>query len=255
MAISKDNIPELWKANKGLIRLIASKYPPQYSEDLIQESYFTLVKTIEHLKDEEQFIAYFSRALRSDFSRYCYKQGVYPEYVYTLRRKLARFQNQFREKHGRDPYKVEIRVALDISESVYNEIMNPKETVSLETPIYEDITIADSLADDSDFEADLVERDSAKILWKKADSVGGFLKEHYQENKTLKEIASENDLTVSKVIGARDKALKTLKRDPEISSLYQHHVGVSKFKANHTSEEEAYILKLERLGLLKTRRK
>lgn len=248
---------ELWERLQSAIKKIAYKYPADIREDLIQESYFSLIKALDGFKDGEFFAPYFARICKTDFSRYVIKQGVHPEYIEVLKRKLTRYETEFINANGRHPKDDEIIRALDITQSQLDAVRSPRETKSLDEPLVEDgFTIGDILPGSDDVERDYLQKEEREILWKEVDKCEHpeIIRQTFIDNKTIKEIANDEGLTDAQVINRKQSDLSRLRKNNLIREIFAYNlkrVGSQQFRRTHTSEEEKFILLMEEAGLLK----
>ena len=121
---------ELWQRLQSAIQKIAYRYPAEVREDLMQESYFSLLKAIENFKEGEFFAPYFARVCKTDFTRYVLKQGVRPEYIEYIERNVTKYEAKFLDNNDRMPKDAEIKRALNITQSQLDSARSPKEAKS-----------------------------------------------------------------------------------------------------------------------------
>lgn len=248
---------ELWEKLKGMIRKIAIKYPPEYFEDLMQESYFSLVKTLDVYEPKNCFSTIFYRITKTDFTRYVLKQGTRPEGIECVARKITRFEAEFCNINGRHPKDDEIKRALDITQIQLDAARSPRDTKSLDEPLTEDgFTIGDILPGSDDIESDYLQEEEKKILWEQVDKCNHpeILRQSFIDNKTIKEIAKDKGLTDAQVISRKQSDLRQLRNNNTIKELFAYnfkHVGCRQFQRTHTSEEETFILMMEEVGMLR----
>lgn len=248
---------ELWQRLQSAIKKIAFRYPADVREDLIQESYFSLLKAIENFKEGEYFAPYFVRVCKTDFTRYVLKQGIRPEYIEYIERNVTRYEAEFLDNNDRKPNDAEIKRALNITQSQLDSARSPKEAKSLDEPLNDEgFTIGETLPASVDIEGDYLEQEEKEIIWEEVEKCKHpeIIRQTFIDNKTVKEIAEHEGLTDSQVITRRKSDLSQLRRNrliKEIFALNFKHVGGRQFQRTHTSEEELFILQMEEAGMLR----
>lgn len=230
----QQNIEQLYLQNEGLLRKICiklSKATGYEFEDLLQQSYFGLVRAVDTYKNDQKtvFATYATMIIKRELQRYINTTGSLirkPEYRDTLIWKYKQFIADYQTQNKTDPFDSEICENLKINqkqlERIREDILTMKiksfsERISFET---ED-TLGDTLPDPVD-KYDEAERiilndqlaiklwDAVKTLKEQQQMI---IKEIYANDSTVKEIAAKTDIPIHIVWRERDKALKELKEN------------------------------------------
>lgn len=258
---NEEALEVIYNKNLNLIKKLAAKYPAEYFEDLIQESYFSLYKALEKWEEEKEvlFSTFFFRICKTDFTRYCYKQtATEPEYIGNLKKKAEALEVEYQEQRQRKPTDEEIKRALNVSADTLEAVKRNVVIVSMDAPLDEDgAIVGDFIPAGGSVEEEILQKEEAATIWQEVEArckSPDILRQIYQEEKSLQDIAESHGLTYSQVKERKARDLARLQRSGKIKSIYEalyKPVTMGNFKRNHTSEEELYILRLEGLGVLK----
>lgn len=260
---------ELYLNNKRFIYGIAKKYvSKKYDiDDLMQEAYFGLAEAAKKFDIEHgiTFLTYagfyIERYIRVYFyyhSSDCYR---IPIWMVQLMGQYKKFCSDYRNQYDKEPSDQEIMDELDIDE---NKLMHIQRcifesiTPSLDSivPGTDGMTVAETIADGYDLEADVIEQMEFKALWNEVDSLGTetskVIKDRYIQDKTQDVIADELQVPKSKVISLERKAKEALrinKKVRQIAKYYDYNCGlaynykVGRFKSTMISSTEFLAMK------------
>ncbi len=263
---NKDLIYLLWKQNQGMIHTIVKKYK-KYAEveDLQQVAFIGFMEAIDTYDLKKgAFITWLPYYVKSEIQQYLFKNTTVkvPEYLQALCNKYNKFLASFYQKNGFAPSESDIITALEINQKQLLEIqktIKALDTVPLDTPIAEDLTIADTIPSSEDLEKNIIDTaygEELKQIWnyvKELDhNVSQVIVKLYKENKSPTVICGELDLTQSQVQNAKNKGLLSLARNQKLLNLIQDYDGIyvtayygslNGFRITQTSNVERIVIK------------
>lgn len=152
---------ELWKALEQKARMIASGFPKDDRDDLVQECYIGMRKALDTWKPEKcDFTPHAIRNMRYAVLKYYRRTSILPDYVQTKVKAYKKFIHDYNLTHGRDPEDAEILTGLDISEDQLKTIRGAsvKEAAS---SLDEELSDGRPFADLIPSECDVIERTEA----------------------------------------------------------------------------------------------
>lgn len=261
----KDNITTLYTQNLPLIRQWASRCAIDVEiDDLLQEAYFALLQAIKNydLSLGVKFMSYAERWVKARFRLYRISNGsnlYIPTKPYAQIKAYKRFEAGYMQKHGKPPNKDNVKQAMQLSDKEYYKLKDllKMNCTSLDAPIqdFEDVTVAESIADEYDLEYDVVDRYGTEQdyseLWEVVEALPEreqyVIKQQYRNNQTQKAISEHFGISNSRVSEISRNALKKLKnnkRVEEIANYYgyerstAYHYGLSRFKTDGLSSVE-----------------
>ena len=268
-------IEDLCTQNAGLILKVIQPFL-RFSdeEDLVQTGYIGLLEAVKKYDPEKgaAFSSYAWSWIKSTVYRYVKAdRTVYiPESKVIGALRLQSMKNDLFIMLGRDPDDEELRAWLEVNQHELDALKRAAlalQPESIETPIAEDLTIADSLKDPADDIAaadDRMDRAAlASTLWAVVDGLpdeqGKVIRERYQKdgNHTMKEVGAAIGITESKARSIHDRAIKELRR-PKNTKLLQPFLdddtayswglkgtGLTFFKNNLMSSVERAVIKAD----------
>lgn len=224
-----DNMQLLYQENLPLIKkIIQPYYKYEETEDLLQEAYFGLYEAVKHYETSENvlFMTYATFWIRQAVQRYINKCGAVVRIPSHTKQKIIRYNKtiiKLTQNMGRVPTREEIAeyMAVNISEIERLEIYS-QSIASLDSPVNDDSdqTLIDSIASDCDIADNVVntlyDEYSKKELWDfvedhTSDRENHIIREYYLYNKSMPEIARDENISVSRIDGIRKKGLQKLK--------------------------------------------
>lgn len=274
-----ENMTLLYNQNLPMIHRIVKKYSGvEAIEDLLQESYFSLVRAVElwDPEREAQFLTFLIVCLKTDLYRYITDCGALiriPPNQKTLIYKYDRIMNAYRVELGRDATPEELRAFLGVSKDQFEQLKKdrlttkPRSTNEVIGGDDEDITLEDTLPDKSEPIEDAlerihreqihgaIERELEALPEREAD----VIRKRYYEGLTLKETGAAIGVGPERIRQLEAKALRKLRRPAPSRRLIAcyseggaysaglRRAGYVAFKYDHTSAQERAIIRLEEM--------
>lgn len=220
---NKDLMGELYEQNKPVIRIIAEQITNNQDEfeDALQDAYFGLVAAVKGFDGSKgyKFTTYYIRqAIKRGKSTI---QHI-PEHLIDRVRKIKQAENELSQQLQRTPTKAEIalKTGLTVGQIRY-AIRVVKPPITIDTPLEDNLTIADTIADDSiDFENDIAEADerqyNSNILHEAVDNLPPQQREiirlYYFEGMNQREIGELMGFPrqrIHQIVGKAKEHLKT----------------------------------------------
>ena len=256
-----DGMEQLYMQNKGIIHKIALKYAA-YAEidDLMQEAYLGLYTAAMHYDCSAgvKFITYAYRWICQAVTRYIENNGStirIPSHRQNLLLKYRRLLERYEKEYNRLPTSVEISTELQIFPEQVEKLQKDyayMTTRSLDALVLgdnEEITVADTIADDTDIENtvlnDIIEKQFQEEFWglvgaKLDDKENLVITERFKNNHTraeLPDILPQNEtepLTPNKCRAIEERALSKLRRS-NLRSTLNRRFEIAITKAYHGS--------------------
>lgn len=257
----------------GMLRKICSKYSGisgHEFDDLLQQSFFGLVKAAEHWQPDQDtsFLTYAIIAISGELKRYIDDSGSLirkPVYKNSLIGRYNSYVNYYRSEHGREPSEREIIQELDISSDQLRTLLLDVlrlDFKSLDAKISEEFedTIADTVADPVDkydeLENNILSEELAEKLWAAVNKLKKdqktVIREYYANDKSIADISKEHGWTYKHTRDEHRNALHYLRTRysrqllpyAEIYGLGVSRSGVGYFNRTWTSSTEYAALKL-----------
>ena len=268
-------IEQLCSNNAGLIGKVIQPFVKYSdSEDLMQEGYIGLLEAAKRYDASKgaSFSNYAWHWIRSVVYRYVSadKSVSIPESMVNGALRLQSMKNDLFIMSGHDPDDKELRAWLEVNQHELDALKRAAlalQPESIETPIAEDLTIADSLKDPADDIAEAERRiDDASLhstLWALVDELpkdqGAIIRERYQQdgNHTFKEIAESKGVTEARAQSLHSRAIRTLRRPQNTERLRPYLdderayswglqcTSLSFFKYNLSSSVERAVIKAD----------
>lgn len=256
---------KLYEQNKPVIRMIAQKLTDNASdyEDALQDAYFGLVAAVNAYDEDRgfKFITCASYHIRTAIKRGKTAVQPIPEWLQLRAAKIKQAQNELAQQLQRTPTGAELSLRTGLSvEQIKYTLRAIKPPKAIDTPLDEDFTIADTIADNSvDFENDIAEADEQQRLHTVVDELPErerqVIQFHYFHGLTYKEIGQNLNISIERVRQVIRVALQHLRHprmarkliDEEIdrrTSFYRHR-GIQSFNNTWTSSTEQVVLDRE----------
>jgi RNA polymerase primary sigma factor len=270
---TKNNMFVLWVQNERLIGAIAKKYCGYESiEDLKQQGYFGLCRAVENYDSTAGvlFSTYATYWIKQEMQRYLEECGALVRIPSGLRGDMLKYKRLCRLAESccnRKPTDKEAVQMLGITQARLEQIREAlilENIKSLNTPTgnEEDTPeLFETLAGDTDVEGEVLDRleheELKGLLWgmvaRLPQQQSYVIKEHYQSQRTIKDISTETGETESQTKHREIKALQALRHCkgstrlksfiPECYDLV-HGTGYARFNATWTSKTEDVALRM-----------
>lgn len=278
----RENMQLLYEQNRPLIKRIIKPYTAyEEAEDLMQESYFGLWEAVWHYKTSENvlFMTYAPFWIKRSVEHYVEKCGSLVRVPRSIRQKKIHYNKtvqQLMQELLRTPTDKEVAESMQISISEVRTLkMHSKTISSLDVPLTEaaDATVGETIQDDYSLEATAIEKvyreHSKNELWEivqhhTTEKENFILKEYYRHNKSMAEIAEEQDTTFSRIREGKDNALRKLGRGKarrelcekfEIVETNKHRTDMNKTKAKELAVEYVILHRAELQALYEQKMK
>ena len=259
-----DNLMQLWKQNKPLIDMYLRKFniDGMTDDDLRQEAFIGMMKAVEtYDSDQAKFMTYAQYHIEGMLGRAASRCFPAPERIKVLYHRYLRTVTALTTELERAPTTEEIRERLEISKDEMEMIQRAGmmvKSASLNTPTEdEEAELLDTIADDTDIEEIIVEKDYReylrKVVWEEVDKLheitSKVIRLIYQSKLTMNEAAALLKLSPSRVYDIHRKGLKLLKTSKlrhllDTNEFRKEAVEFSPFKQNWQATIE-YLLDLE----------
>lgn len=268
-----ENMLALYQKNTGLIKKFAKKCGGLADqEDLMQEGYIGLCNAVNgYDPDKGAFTTYAGQHIRAAMFRYIENSGIIriPVHMCQLIREYYRACDALYQESGRKPSDDEIRQFMGLTVKEYGTLktgLHMRSLDSLDRPLKsdedEEMTIYDTIKGGQDPEEDvtdqILQEDLKEALWTMVDQLpedkGQLIRERYQENKLLKDIADQKGLPIWKVNDQIRKGLRDLRKPnfvkklrPFLPDRFQgaaYHGSLRRFNETWTSSTEAIAIKM-----------
>ena len=228
-----DNLQLLYDRNTGMIGRFVKPYRI-YSEkeDLMQEAFFGLWEAVQHYDPEagSKFITYAASWIRQHVSRYCKsccQSKRIPEYYLQRIRSYRSFIKAYQNEHQEYPTTEQISRALSISREKVEELQRiivEADALSLEEAVPgTDLTVKDTIPDDTDIEEQAADAADREALWKIVDSLdcrkSTVIRMHYRDNHNLSQISKSLGLSRQNVSQIKKDAIRILRKKAYIRSM------------------------------------
>lgn len=254
----QENMGILYKQNEGFIRTTCNPFSERAElDDLMQEAYFALVDAVRGFDPTLgfTFLSYAKWKIRRYCLKYIKTNGNtkrIPEYMQDRIRKYKKLIQEL----GSVPDEKTTIERMKLTEKQYELMILTicqNNIVCIDEPLFGDgLSYADIVADGSDIEGDYLFKESCEELWRIIERVldarkKNILIKHYKEERSIKAIAEEEDVSVQRVYSLENIALRELKRiDAVILKAeefgYDSHIAYS---GKHTSTEYLAIKHVE----------
>lgn len=263
---TQDNYEKLYKQNRGFIyQVIKRRVHGIYEcDDLLQQSYFALVKAVEYYdyeREEKAFLQILKysiwneiRSLTSDIPAHMQDKIVKYRMTYD------KLYNELYYKPKAFQIMLEMNISLKELETIRAAMRLP---LSFDEPVGEngDSTRLDLYAEsraDEDIEFDSsLEKQELKSLLQEAisklpENSQDVIHKRYFNNWTLEKCGQELNVTRERVRQVESKALRVLRKDYELKRKLDEYisdykyVGINQFNNTRTSSTEWVVLEREK---------
>lgn len=269
-----ENMKCLYLENLPLIKKFIKPYTSyETEEDLLQEAYFGLCEAVRHYETSENvlFMTYAAYWMRQQAQRYVEDCGSVVRLPANIRQKINRYKKsvqEYQQIHSRIPTDQEIAEFMRVP---LGEIQQARryaaDIQSLDAPIQgsEGSCLSDALQSDLDLENSVIDKIYEEykrneiwgIVERYTDNQQhGIIKQHFQEGKTIAEIARESGQSFQKVRTQKDKGLRKLRTGRayreiceklEVLEAGAYRAGINQFKSHGCTSivEHLAIRKIE----------
>lgn len=217
---------DLYIQNKPIIRMIAHRLQHDTNdyEDALQDAYFGLVAAVEAYDASKgyKFITFANYHITTAINRGKRSIKHIPEYLQLKAGRIRKAQNELSQQLNRLPTAAETAAATgySVKEIQYTlKVIKPPQ--SIETPIADDLTVADTIPDnDIDFENEIAEADykryTKSILHTVIDELPeqerNVIQLYFFRRLTYKEIGQKLNVSQEMVRQSIGKGLRYLRR-------------------------------------------
>lgn len=234
----------LYLQNKKMIAKIASKYSGYVDfEDLMQEGFFGLCNACEHWDNcKGTFLSYATYHILNSINRYVAdnKNTIrVPECQGEMIRKYNKLSDEHITKTSKAPSDRYLILHLGITAQQLKQLKKDAQVLnisSFETPVKGDeknITLEDIIKDPADQYEQLNDRiqneQLAKEIWDIVDSLeekqSFVIRERYQHNETLGDIAEKLQVTRDSVVHSQKMAMRELRKPKNKKRLAPYCMG------------------------------
>jgi len=271
-----ENMQLLYENNLPLIKRMIKPYTAyENAEDLLQEAYFGLWEAVQHYETSKNvlFMTYAGYWIKQSVQQYIENCGSVVRIPSHARQKMIRYNKtvqKLTQKQGRTPTDKEIADSMQISVSEVEHLKTYSQSISsLDAPVNEntDTTLGESIQADYSLENAVIdkmyEEHSESELWGiveryTADRENHIIKEYYLHNKSMPDIASEEQMSVSVIRNIKERGLRKLRfgkaekallRAFEITERGIYRTGMRGYcEHNFTSTVEYIALRRVELG-------
>lgn len=272
-------LEKLYIQNRGLIEMIIRKYAAlQDPDDLMQESFFAVRKAAalwDHSKGGN-FATYCAYWIKQTVHRYVlanYGTIRAPENIRGRIRQYNRALNSYRLQFGRDPSTMELYAMTGLTPQQLEALKRDMVTLhtrSASEPVGEDgeTELEEFIKDPKDPIEEALDRIQTEELHqaieeeleKLPEREAEIIRKRHYEGATLKETAAALGVSPERVRQLEARAFRTLRKpaaarrlmayftDGGAYSAGLHNTGLSTFRRNWTSSQEAAIIRLEEIA-------
>lgn len=234
-----ENMQLLYERNLPLIKRMIKPYTAyENTEDLLQESYFGLWEAVQHYETSENvlFMTYAGFWIKQSAQRYIEKCSSVVRIPSNTKQKIIRYNKtvqKLTQEQSMAPADKEVADSMQISVSEVEHLKTYSQSISsLDAPLNDDTdtTLGESIQADYSLEDiaidKIYEEHSKSELWGiveryTADRENHIIKEYFMHNKSMPEIAREENLTVSRIREIKEKGLRRLRRGNAKRELYE----------------------------------
>lgn len=234
-----ENMQLLYERNLPLIKRMIKPYTAyENTEDLLQESYFGLWEAVQHYETSENvlFMTYAGFWIKQSAQRYIEKCSSVVRIPSNTKQKIIRYNKtvqKLTQEQSMAPADKEVADSMQISVSKVEHLKTYSQSISsLDAPLNDDTdtTLGESIQADYSLEDiaidKIYEEHSKSELWGiveryTADRENHIIKEYFMHNKSMPEIAREENLTVSRIREIKEKGLRRLRRGNAKRELYE----------------------------------
>lgn len=265
----------LYMKNRGfLYKYIKRFFPCEEVEDLMQESYFSMIKAIKGYDESKgKFLTYWGWHLRNHLTRYTYSYSGVGVNTNELINKYNRTITEL-EELGEIPTDTRIAHKMGVSVEKVQELAKLQKSrvnISTDKEVNEGTALLDLQADKKqDVEStvlDAMEKEELKRdIWECVERLpekhAEVIIRHYKNQEQYKDIAEELKVSYQQVTQRKIEAFRKMREDARTVKQLRPYIdnirgealkgnGVGRFKVTWTSSTERVALqRLERKKLL-----
>lgn len=258
-----DNLQLLYDRNTGMINRFVNPYKI-YSEkeDLMQEAFFGLWEAVQRYDPDagSKFITYAEHWIRQHVSRYCKsccQLKRIPEHYLQRIRSYHSYIRAYHSEHQEYPTTQQISEALSISQEKVKElqqIVAEADALSLEEAVPgTDMTVKDTIPDDTDIEEQAAAAADREALWKIVDSLDyqkrTVIRMHFQDDHSLTRISKCLRMSTTRVSQIKKDAIQILRKKKAIRKLATDFGYSGAYKGSLQSFRNTGMSSVERIAL------
>ena len=240
-------VEELYNNNSRMIAEIAYHYKDITDfDDLCQEGFFGLIKAAETWQESKEvmFCTYAYSVIKSYLLRYIYNNCTIVRLPSHMRRaiyRMKKYTDSFYKTHGRKPSLEELSQFMDMPLKKIESLISSMYVEKMEStsePISgsDGLILEDTIRDPEDvYEKidELIQQEQLQsILWDIVDSLdnaqGTVIREKYQNNTSVDDMAVMLGTTPSAIRTLEHKAFRELRKSKNIRKLEPFHMSDSK---------------------------
>ena len=265
----KARLELLYMKNIGFMRKYIKKYfPCEETEDLLQESYFAMLKAIKGYDESKgKFLTYLGWYLRNHLTRYVYSYSGVGVSTNELINKYNRINIEL-EEQGIIPTVRVMAYKMGVSVQKVQEIEKlraSRVSASTDKEINDGFTLLDAKANkNTNVENQVLDKlqqeQLKKDIWECVERLpreqADIIIKHYKEQQQYKEIAEELQVSYESLMKKKNAAFTKMRRDgrtlrklrPYIEDIRNAALqgnGVGRYKTTWTSSTETMILQRE----------
>lgn len=272
-------LEELYIKNKRMIADIANRFCGYADfDDLCQEGFFGLMKAADTWQEEKgvMFGTYAYTVIKSHLYKYIENNGNVvrlPAHIRSSIIKMKKYTDSFYKQLGRKPTLSELSMYMNMSEKQIDNIFSSmfmENMKSTSEAVSEDgeLTLEDTIQDPDnqlDRLEEVIQFEQLKsVLWDIVDNLdseqGRVIREKYQRNTSVNDMADMMGMTPSAIRTLEQKAFRELRKSKNIRKLESFHMsdshifsisvnssGLSSFERTWTSSTERAALIAEKM--------
>lgn len=231
-----DYLMQLFIQNKGLIYKIIQPYigiNGNDTDDLMQDSFVAVIECVDHYDPGKgRFTTLLPYWVKNTIFR-SFGSGDamrLPDYLRTRIRQYKRFCDEYQKQYGEPPADIYIKMRLNLTQEQLEDlriIINQSNTESLDKPIADGLTVADSVADDRDFIDNMIDQadreQASKELWAEVDALETeqrtAIRAKYLGDLTVQGVADQMGITKAQAVRKIEQGCKRLRRKKKIKQV------------------------------------
>lgn len=265
------NMAQLYKQNRNFIWKVALPFSKSAEmDDLMQEGYLGLVKSIEKYDPGLgfKFLTYAEHYIKKAMRWYIQNSGMVkklPPDILSQISKYQKFRSDYQATNGLEPVDEEYCVFLNISPNNLKKLrkfMVESQIISIDSPLSgtEDYTLGDTISDDFCLEESILDQVATERckheLWDAVKNLKGrqaeIVERIYRNGESPEAIGTRLKVSQQRVYQLRDEGIKALRGNRKVKEIAEifgydsylaYHWGVGRFKTTGTSSVEFLVEK------------